>query len=124
MGFRNICAALNTFHWFVANETKVLVCFQALEFMGALPKEAKSDNMKQWVAKSERYSLTLSDGTVEWATYYGVEPTACRVRQPCDKGSVESVVNHLYHYIYARIENDTFYHQSHLSNIGQRSLHL
>ena len=82
---------------------------KALEFMGALPKEAKSDNMKQWVTKSERYSLTLSDGTVEWATYYGIEPTACRVRQPRDKGPVESVVNHLYHYIYARIENDTFY---------------
>ena len=54
---------------------------KALEFMGTLPKEAKSDNMKQWVTKSERYSLTLSDGTVEWATYYGIEPTACRVRQ-------------------------------------------
>lgn len=81
---------------------------KALEFMGALPKEAKSDNMKQWVTKSERYSLTLSDGTVEWATYYGIEPTACRVRQPRDKGPVESVVNHLYHYIYARIENDTY----------------
>lgn len=82
---------------------------KALEFMGALPKEAKSDNMKQWVAKSERYSLTLSDGTVEWAAYYGIEPTACRVRQPRDKGTVESAVNHFYHYIYARIENDTYY---------------
>ena len=61
------------------------------------------------MTKSERYSLTLSDGTVEWATYYGIEPTACRVRQPRDKGPVESAVNHLYHYIYARIENDTFY---------------
>ena len=82
---------------------------KALEFMGALPKEAKSDNMKQWVTKSERYSLTLSDGTVEWATYYSIEPTACRVRQPRDKGPVESAVNHLYNYIYARIENDVFY---------------
>lgn len=72
--------------------------------------------MKQWVAKSERYSLTLSDGTVEWATYYGIEPTACRVRQPRDKGPVESAVNHLYHYIYARIENDTFYELSDINN--------
>ena len=52
---------------------------------------------------TERYCLTLSDGTVEWATYYGIEPTACRMRQPRDKGPVESAVNHLYHYIYARI---------------------
>ena len=90
---------------------------KALEFMGTLPKEAKSDNMKQWVTKSERYSLTLSDGTVEWATYYGIEPTACRVRQPRDKGPVESAVNNLYHYVYARIENDTFYE---LADINSR----
>lgn len=32
---------------------------KALEFMGALPKEAKSDNMKQWVAKSDRYNGTI-----------------------------------------------------------------
>jgi len=89
---------------------------KALEFMGALPKEAKSDNMKQWVSKSERYSLTLSDGTVEWASYYGIEPTACRVRQPRDKGPVESAVNHLYHYVYARIENDIHYELSDINN--------
>ena len=89
---------------------------KALEFMGALPKEAKSDNMKQWVSKSERYSLTLSDGCVEWASYYGIEPTACRVRQPRDKGPVESAVNHLYHYIYARIENDVFYELDDINN--------
>ena len=53
---------------------------KALEFMGALPKEAKSDNMRQWVAKSDRYSLTFSEASVEWALYYGIEPTACRVR--------------------------------------------
>ncbi len=85
---------------------------KALEFFGALPKEAKSDNMKQWVTKSERYSLTLSDGTAEWATYYGIEPTACRVRRPRDKGPVEGAVNQLYHYVYARVENDVFHELS------------
>ena len=90
---------------------------KALEFMGALPKEAKSDNMKQWVSKSDRYSPTLSAGTIEWAHYYDIEPTACRVRSPRDKAPVESAVNHLYHYIYARIENDTFYE---LSDINSR----
>ena len=48
---------------------------KALEFMGALPKEAKSDNMRQWVAKSERYSPTLSDGTMEWAS--NRQPAEC-----------------------------------------------
>ena len=54
---------------------------------------------------------------MEWATYYGIEPTACRVRQPRDKGPVESAVNHLYHYVYARIENDTFHE---LADINSR----
>jgi len=82
---------------------------KALEFMGALPKEAKSDNMSQWAAKSERYGLTFSEANVEWALYYGIEPTACRVRKPRDKGPVEGAVNHLYNYIHARIEGEEYY---------------
>ena len=72
---------------------------KGLEFMGAVPRTAKSDNMKQWVTKSDRYSLTFSDATVEWAMYYGIEPTACRVRKPRDKGPVEGAVNQLSKYV-------------------------
>ena len=82
---------------------------KGLEFMGALPRIAKSDNMKQWVTKSDRYSLTFSDANVEWALYYGIEPTACRVRKPRDKGPVEGAVNQLYQYVYARLEGCDFY---------------
>lgn len=82
---------------------------KGLEFMGAVPHTAKSDNMKQWVTKSDRYSLTFSDANVEWATYYGIEPTACRVRKPRDKGPVEGAVNQLYKYVYARLEGEEFY---------------
>lgn len=82
---------------------------KGLEFMGAVPHTAKSDNMKQWVTKSDRYSLTFSDANVEWAMYYGLEPTACRVRKPRDKGPVEGAVNQLYKYVYARLEGEEFY---------------
>jgi len=61
---------------------------RGLEYMGAIPHVAKSDNMKQWVTKSDRYSLSFSDANVEWALYYGIESTACRVRKPRDKGPV------------------------------------
>lgn len=81
---------------------------KGLEFMGALPAVAKSDNMKQWVTKSDRYSLTFSEANVEWALYYGIEPTACRVRKPRDKGPVEGAVNQLYQYVYARVESEEF----------------
>lgn len=82
---------------------------KGLEYMGALPKIAKSDNMKQWVAKSDRYSPTVSDACQEWANHYGIGVTACRVRKPRDKGPVESAVNQLYKYIYARIQDEVFY---------------
>jgi len=81
---------------------------RGLEFMGALPHIAKSDNMKQWVNKSDRYSPALSDGCAEWANYYHISVTACRVRKPRDKGPVESAVNQLYTYIYARIQEEVF----------------
>ena len=80
---------------------------KGLEFVGALPKVAKSDNMKQWVTKSDRYSPTFSDANVEWGFYYGASATtACRVRSPRDKGPVEGAVNQLYRFIYARIESE------------------
>lgn len=38
---------------------------KGLEFLGAVPHVAKSDNMKQWVAKSDWYSLTYAAANVE-----------------------------------------------------------
>lgn len=79
---------------------------EGLKYMGALPQIAKSDNMKQWVTKSDRYSPTFSYANTEWCNYYSIIPTACRVRTPRDKGPVEGAVNQLYKYVYARIENE------------------
>lgn len=82
---------------------------KGLEYMGALPAIAKSDNMKQWVSKSDRYSPEFSDACVEWANHYGIGCTACRVRKPRDKGPVESAVSQLYKYVYARIQDEVFH---------------
>ena len=82
---------------------------KGLEFMGALPKVAKSDNMKQWVTKADRYCPSLSEACMEWANHYRIGITACRVRKPRDKGPVESAVNQLYLYVYARIQDEVFY---------------
>lgn len=82
---------------------------KGLEFMGALPKIAKSDNMKQWVTKSDRYCPALSDACMELANHYHIGITVCRVRKPRDKGPVESAVNQLYQYVYARIQDEVFY---------------
>ena len=81
---------------------------KGLEHMGALPAVAKSDNMRQWVTKSDRYSPTFSEAAMEWALHYGIEPTACRVRSPRDKGSIEGFVNVAYRCIYSRLEGELF----------------
>lgn len=94
---------------------------EGLCYMDALPQVAKSDNMKQWVSKSDRYSLTFSAASREWAIFYGIEPTACRVRKPRDKGPVESAVNQLYRYVYARLEGETYYT---LSSLNDRIIEL
>lgn len=92
-----------TTEWFFLGLNK------GLEHMGALPRIAKSDNMRQWVTKSDRYSPSLADACMEWGLYYGIQPTACRVRKPRDKGPVESSVNQLYTYVYARVQDEVFH---------------
>ena len=94
---------------------------RGLEFMGALPKIAKSDNMKQWVSKADRYCPTFSDANLEWTSYYGIEPTACHVRSPRQKASVEGAVNQLYKFVYARLESETHYT---LDELNSRILEL
>lgn len=94
---------------------------QGLQYLGALPHVVKSDNMKQWVSKSDRYSLTFSEATIEWADFYGMEPTACRIRKPRDKGPVEGAVNQLYKYVYARLEGEQY---STLSSLNARIVEL
>lgn len=79
-----------------------------IEYLGAVPQIAKSDNMKQWVKHTSRYEPKFTEETERWCLHYGIIPEACRVRKPKDKAPVESLVNHLYHYIYARIRNERF----------------
>lgn len=82
---------------------------KGLEYLGALPAIAKSDNMKQWVKKTDRYCPELNEACAEWANYYGIGVTACRVRKPRDKGPVESAVNQLYKFVYSRIQEEKFH---------------
>lgn len=40
---------------------------------GGTPSTVKSDNMKQWVKRYDRYEPTFSSSAVEWSAYYDVE---------------------------------------------------
>lgn len=60
--------------------------YDAFTYFGGTTRNAKSDNMKQWVKKHDRYEPVFNDAAVEWAAYYDTNLVTCRVRTPRDKG--------------------------------------
>ena len=89
---------------------------QSLEYFGGCPRIAKSDNMRQWVKHSDRYEPTFNDASLEWSLHYNMELEAARCFKPRDKGPVESFVNKLYQYIYARLRNEIHHDITALNN--------
>ena len=82
---------------------------RCLECFGGVPQNVKSDNMRQWVKRSDRYEPTFNDATVQWAVHYQTNLEATRVARPTDKGHVESHVNMVYRRVYARLRHEVFY---------------
>ncbi len=78
----------------------------AFSYFGGTVRRAKSDNMKQWVKKNDRYEPVFTDAALEWAAYYDTTLEACRVRRPRDKGSVEGAVRKIYNAIYAPLHDE------------------
>ena len=81
----------------------------AFSCFGGTTRIAKSDNMKQWVKRYDRYEPTFTDATMEWAAYYDISLQTCRVRTPRDKGPVEGLVQKTYNAVYAKIRDEVFY---------------
>lgn len=82
---------------------------RCLTFLGGVPRNVISDNMKQYVIGNHRYEFTFSEVVNQWAAHYHTNLEATRVAKPKDKTSVESNVNISYLRIYARLRNETFY---------------
>jgi len=82
---------------------------KCLEYFRGIPETVKSDNMRQWVTRSNRYEPTFNEATMQWGLYYKTELIAARPVHPKDKATVEGFVNKAYQYIYARIRNEIFY---------------
>ncbi|MDY6436206.1 MAG: IS21 family transposase [Bacteroidales bacterium] len=93
----------------------------ALTAFGGAPKYAKSDNMKQWVKRYDRYEPTFNDSALEWGAYYDIILENCRVRTPRDKGPVEGAVFKVYHAAYAVLQNEE-YHD--LNSMNSRIMEL
>ena len=81
----------------------------AFSYFGGTTRIAKSDNMKQWVKKYDRYEPAFNDAAVEWAAYYDTSLQTCRIRTPRDKGPVEGLVQKTYNAVYALLHDEVFY---------------
>jgi transposase len=82
---------------------------RALSYMGGVPANVLSDNMKQFVDKASRYEPRFNEMAEQWSVYYNTTLSAARVRKPKDKPSVEKEVHISYLRIFALLRNETFY---------------
>ncbi len=80
-----------------------------LNFIGGVPESIKSDNMSQWVRRTDRYEPSFTDAATQWSVHYNTTLIAARVAKPKDKASVESHVNIVYQRVYARLRNEKPY---------------
>ncbi|MGJ1316806.1 DDE-type integrase/transposase/recombinase, partial [Sphingobacterium multivorum] len=80
----------------------------ALGYFGGVPLSVKSDNMKQWVVRSNRYEPKFADMLEQWANHNNIALLATRPAKPRDKASVEGAVKITYQRIYAPLRNETF----------------
>jgi transposase len=78
---------------------------RALSYYGGVPAMVKTDNMRQFVTKADRYEPSFDVLAEQWALHYNTTLGAARVRKPRDKASVESGVNTTYYRIYAPLRN-------------------
>ena len=68
---------------------------------GGITQSVKSDNMRQYVVRADRYEPSIAELVMQWGYHYGTTLMATRVNSPRDKAAVESAVNSVYRRIYA-----------------------
>ena len=79
-----------------------------LQYMGGVPRNVLSDNMRQFVIKNSRYEFTFTELAVQWSLFYGTNLEATRINHPRDKPNVENHVHISYLRIYARLRDEHF----------------
>lgn len=82
---------------------------RCLEYMGGVPRNVLSDNMRQYVVKNSRYEFTFTDLATQWSAHYCANLEATRPYHPKDKPTIEKHVHISYMRIYARLRDEEFY---------------
>lgn len=93
-----------------------------LDYFGGAPLSAKSDNMKQWVSRTNRYEPKFTDMLQQWANHNNIALLASRPAKPKDKPSVENTVKITYQRIYAPLRNEIFTSLLHLNRAVKQKL--
>ena len=92
-----------------SQENLFVALSRCLSYLGGVPLNVLSDNMKQFVHKSSRYEPVFSEICEQWALHYNTTLSAARVGKPKDKPTVENTVHLSYLRVYAPLRNETFY---------------
>jgi transposase len=88
---------------------------RCMDYFGGVPQNVLSDNMKQFVHKSNRYEPVFSEICEQWSLHYNTTLSAARVSKPKDKPSVENTVHLAYMRVYAPLRNERFYNLNELN---------
>ena len=76
-------------------ETFIQCHINAFEYFKGVPEVVKIDNLKAAVLHANFYQPIFQEMYKKFAVYYGFDPVPCRVRQPNDKGKVESGIKYV-----------------------------
>ena len=95
---------------------------RCMSFFGGVPENVLSDNMSQFVSKSNRYEPQFTRSCEQWSVHYSTTLSATRVAKPKDKPTVENLVHLAYMRIYAPLRNETFYSLTELNEGIMRCL--
>lgn len=82
---------------------------RCMVYFGGVPINILSDNMRQFVHKSNRYEPVFTEVCEQWSLHYGTTLSATRVAKPKDKPTVENTVHLAYMRIYAPLRDRIFY---------------
>lgn len=94
---------------------------RCLEYLGGVPRNILSDNMKQYVQKNNKYEYRFSELVDQWALHYNTNLEATRPRKPKDKPTAENNVRISYLRVYAKLRNEVF---TSLYGLNQRIMEL
>jgi transposase len=80
----------------------------AFRYFQGVTQSVLSDNMRQYVIRSNRYEPAFNELAEQWSVHYNTTLTATRVVKPRDKATVEKHVHISYLRVFAPLRNIVF----------------